>query len=290
MASHAQDPLEIAFLHCEALLREGDKDRYLANLFAPAAFRADLFALHAFGLEIASVRERVRDPLPGEVRLQWWRDALQGEGRRLVGAHPVAAALLDVVARRALPIKPLIDLIDARVFDLYDDPMPTVLDLEGYAGETASSLMQLSAMVLADGQVPPTADVAGHMGVAVAITGLLRALPIHASRGQIYVPIEVLARHGVTAEAVTAGKDSPGLRAALAEMRALARHHIEAAGLLVGKIPPEVMPAFLPAALCRLYLDRMDAVDGDPFRSRVDVPQWRRQWTLWRSARRARKI
>lgn len=75
------EPLAFAFSHCESLVREGDRDRYFATLFAPAAFRPHLFALAAFSLTIARVRDAVTNPIAGEIRLQWWRDALQGEAR-----------------------------------------------------------------------------------------------------------------------------------------------------------------------------------------------------------------
>ena len=121
--------LPAAYAHCAALVREHDQDRYIACLYAPEAQRPALFALYAFSHEIARVRALVSEPLPGEVRLQWWRDLLEGEPKGEAQAHPVAAALLDAVARYRLPIAPLTGLIEARVFDLYDDPMPSLSDL-----------------------------------------------------------------------------------------------------------------------------------------------------------------
>ena len=71
-----------AFAHCEALVRAADRERFLTALFAPADRRNALFALYAFNIEIARVREAVREPLAGEIRLQWWSDALRGLGPR----------------------------------------------------------------------------------------------------------------------------------------------------------------------------------------------------------------
>ena len=71
--------MQTHFEHCAALVREADRDRYLATLFAPAEHRDALFALYAFNVEIARVRELAREPLPGEIRLQWWREVLSGE-------------------------------------------------------------------------------------------------------------------------------------------------------------------------------------------------------------------
>src|ERR1700755_177415 len=88
-----QDP----YAHCEAVVRAADKDRFLAALFAPAERRRHLFALYGFNGEVSRVRELAREALPGEIRLQWWRDVLGGDARGEVSANPVAAALLDTI-------------------------------------------------------------------------------------------------------------------------------------------------------------------------------------------------
>ena len=270
-----------AYPHCEALVRDGDRDRYLATLFAPADKRPALFALYAFSQECARVRETVATSLPGEIRLQWWRDALQGEARGDVKANPVAAALDDTITRYRLPRQALVDLVDARVFDLYDDPMPSVNDLEGYCGETSSVLIRLAAMILADGADPGAADAAGHAGVAYAVTGLLRAFPWHARRGQVYVPAEILDRHGVARDQLVAGQGGPGLLAALTEMRALARTHLDRARAPRTSVTGTIAPAFLPTALVPLYLGAMERPDYDPYKTVVDASPWRKQLALW---------
>jgi 15-cis-phytoene synthase len=280
----ADSGANFAFSHCESLVREGDPDRYWASLYAPADRRPYLHALYAFNFEVARIREAVREALVGEIRLQWWRDALQGEARGDVRSNPVAAALDDTIVKFRLPRQALVDLIDARVFDLYDDPMPSLNDLEGYCGETSSSLIRLSSMVLAAGRDPGSADAAGHGGVAYAITGLLRAFPWHARQGQVFVPADILARHGVVRDDIVTGRGGPGLRAALADMRAVARRHLDQVRTLRGTVTAEADPAFRPLALVEPYLGQMERRDYDPFRTPVDLPQWRRIWALWRGA------
>src|SRR3712207_4274556 len=148
MASPPVSPADPAwdYAACEGLVRDNDPDRFYAALFAPAGKRAHLFALYAFSLEIARVREAVSEPMPGEIRLQWWRDALQGEARGDVRANPVAAAIDQTIVRYRLPRSALVALVDARVFDLYDDAPPTITDLEGYCGETSSVLIRLASL------------------------------------------------------------------------------------------------------------------------------------------------
>ncbi|KQO70416.1 MULTISPECIES: phytoene/squalene synthase family protein [unclassified Methylobacterium] len=279
--------LDFAFGHCEALVKAGDPDRYFATLFAPASARPHLFALIAFSLTIARTREAASNPMAGEIRLQWWRDALQGEARGDVKANPVAAALDDAIVKRKLGRQPFVDLIDARVFDLYDDPMPRVNDLEGYCGETASALIRLGGLVLCDGAEPGGAAAAGHAGVAYGITGLLRSLPWHARGGQVYLPADILKTYGVTREDVVTGRGGPGLVHACADLRALARRHLAAYAAARGTIAPAARAAFLPVALVEPYLAAMERPGYDPLNTLIEIPRWRRLWRLWRASRGA---
>jgi 15-cis-phytoene synthase len=275
------EKLAADYAHCDALLKRDDRDRWLAGLFLPAALRLHVNALYAFSLEIARVPERITEPMLGEIRFQWWREVLAGEGG--AEGHPVAAALLDTVARFGLPRDKFVSLIDARLFDLYDAPMPSVAALETYAKATAASLFQLAATIL--DPAAEIADAAEHAGIAYAITGLLRALPWHAVGGQVYVPEDVLDRNGALVEAVQAGISSPALFGALAELRALARRHLKEFKTLRAAHAGAAPAAFLPTALCAAYLRQMEKRGYDPFTTRVALPHWRRQWILWRAAR-----
>jgi phytoene synthase len=274
-----------AYSHCQQIVHEADKDRFFATLFAPAEYRDSLFALYAFNCEVSRVRELAREPLPGEVRLQWWSEVLSGERGREALANPVAAALLDTIKRHDLPIQPLADLIEARIFDLYDDPMQTLADLEVYAAKTSSVLFDFAARILNSGGEEPNSDLSLHAGIADAVTGLLRTFPRHAARRQLYVPLEILDRHKARTEDIFAGQATAELRVALAEMRSHARRHLAAASELIATAPAAILPGFLPLALIRPLLARMDQRDYDPF-AIIEIPQWRRQWTLWRAARR----
>jgi phytoene synthase len=265
------------------LVRTTDKDRFLATLFAPAEHRGALYALYAFNAEVARVRDIAREPLPGEIRLQWWIDVLRGERGGEAAANPVAAVLLQTIERHDLSVAALGDLVEARLFDLYDDPMATLADLEDYAVKTSSALITLAAQILGAN----ADEIARPAGIAYAIAGLLRAFPLHAARRQLYVPIEVLARHGVNAEDVFARTAKAGLRDALAELRGHARVQLEAVGKLVPGAPAALIPALLPLSVARLQLDQME--NSDPF-DPPEVPQWRRQWRMWRAARNASRI
>ena len=281
--------MQDAFAHCEALVRAADKDRFLATLFAPAEHRAALFALYAFNVEITRVREVAREPVAGEIRLQWWSDVLEGVGRGEIEAYPEAAALRASVARYRLPAERLDALIAARRFDLYEEPMATVADLEAYAEGASSTLIALAAQILSDGKEPDIAALGHHAGIAHAIAGLLKAFPAHAARGQLFVPLDILQRHGACRQDVAGGQATDALRAALGELRDRARDHLRQARELIAVAPPAIMPALLPVALAGPTLARMERRGYDPFVP-VEIPLWQRQWFIWRAARRPARI
>jgi phytoene synthase len=281
--------MQQAFAHCEALVRAADRDRFLATLFAPRERRGALFALYAFNVEIARVREVVRDPVAGEIRLQWWSDVLAGDGRGEIEAHPVASALRASVARYGLPPERLQTTISARRFDLYDEPMATLADLEAYADGASSSLIALAAQILNGDGASDIDALSDHAGLAHAIAGLLKAFPFHAARGQLFVPLELLERHGADREDVRIGRATPQLRSALADLRDSARRHLRQAQDMARTVSPDAMPALLPVALAGATLARMERGDYDPFVP-VEIAPWRRQWLIWRAARRPSRI
>jgi phytoene synthase len=260
---------------CLAKLRDSDRDRYLACLLSPPDTRGALAALYAFNAELARIRDLVHEPLPGEVRMQYWRDLLEGNAHGATEANPVASALLSAIDVHRLPRQTLVDMIDARIFDLYDDPIETRVSLEGYAGETASALIQLASLVLGPDEAAGSAEAAGHAGVAQAIAGLLLLMPLHRHRGQVYVPLEILAATGLDRDTFLAGRDTARISAAIEAFAGLGRDHL-ARARGVG-ISPVVFPAFLPAALADDVLLKAQKTGAAIFERSLQQSQWRRQ-------------
>lgn len=269
-----------------ASLRAADIDRYLALLLMPAAVRDDLLVLFLFNAEIAAVRDRVREALPGEIRLQWWQDMVSGNRQEEARAHPVASALLEVIERRNLPVEPLTAMCEARVFDLYDDPMPNRTSYEGYAGETASALLQMSAFVLDPTAATRTSTASGHAGVAQAVAGHLMMLPITQARGQVFIPGDLLSATGLSRDSFLAGADRGRSANAIRAFAGFGREHLGKARAALAEVPPAVKPAYLPVALVEAVLDRAEKKAADCLSETARLPQWRRQWQLWRAARR----
>ena len=270
---------------CADLVRSHDFIRYASTLFVAPDRRRALLALYAFNVEIARVREQVSQPLPGEIRLQWWTDMLADQGRGSAGGNPVAAELKRAIDQFLLPVEPLSRLIEEHQFDLYNDPMPTMAALEGYLTDTASALFALAARIAGS----PTAEVehmARHAGLAQGFTDVISALPRDASRRQLFLPQQLLESSGSNMDEVFSGQATPRIRAALDQLIAEARQHLETSLALLSDVPREIAPVFLPLAVVRRESERISRPDADPFRphvrSRLSI-----LWTLWRASRSA---
>ena len=268
---------------CADLVRSHDFARYAATLFVPAIERRALLAVYAFNVEISRVREQVSQPLPGEMRMQWWTDLLDGAGHGGVEGNPVAAELLTAIRDFRLPVEPLSRLIDEHQFDLYNDPMPSMAALEGYVTDTSSALFTLAARIAAR---PSEAidHLARHAGLAQGLVQVISALPLDAARRQLFVPLQLLESHGSGAEEVYSGKQTPKVRAAIDQLVGEAQGHLTTAFDLLADVPPEVRPVFLPLAMVEHDLQRMSRADNDPFMPHTTSRFWT-LWTLWRASR-----
>lgn len=263
---------------CLATLRDTDRDRYLACLLSPADRRNALAALYAFNAEIARIRDSVREALPGEVRMQWWRDLLEGSPHGDSQSHPVASALLDTIERYRLPRPVLSNMIEARIFDLYDDPFEDRNALEGYAGETASALIQLASLVLSPEEAAASAEAAGHAGVAQAMAGMMLLMPLHRRRGQVYIPADMLSAVGLDRETFLEGTDRQRIGIAIELFAAHALDHIEKARR--ARISGNIFAAYLPVAISGPVITAARKAGAGVFEGEVQLSQLRRQWLL----------
>ena len=246
-------------------LRRLDRDRFVLSLFAPEAARPDWHALFAFNLEIARVRELVREPMLGRIRLQWWRDIIAGLYDGASGSeHPAAAALGGAIRRHGLSRALFDGLLDAREQDLDPAPPDDVATLEDYAAGTSANLQLLALEMLGQGGSEPARQAARHVGIAWALVGLLRAFPYHAATGRIALPFDLLDAHQVEVEPILSGKPPREPLAKLGrELAELAAGHLAQARALRRQVPRPAVVALLPASLAELYLRRLRAVGWD---------------------------
>lgn len=277
----SSDPITFATQH----LRTHDFDWYAALQFAPTQKRGACVALFAYVAEVARVRSLVSDPMPGEIRLQWWRDTLTGTSHGAVEANPLAAAILEAIDAYKLPTASLLAVLDARTFDLYDDAMPSMVDFEGYAGEGLSGPMSLAASVLTGDSRARFADVAGHGGVALMAARVLEEFPTWAKRGQCLLPADMMAEHGLVREALTECKPGKELAAALRAFAAYGAGHLAKAKAAQSQTEPLATPVWLSLALAEKTFQTAATWASDPFAKPLTAARWRRLYWLWRASK-----
>jgi phytoene synthase len=155
----------------DASLRRTDPDRWLSSRFiGDPAQRADVVALYALDHELAHVARAAREPLMAEIRLTWWREAIEelfaGKAPR---GHPVLQALSGAIPRRTLAPAPFEAMIDARVQALDAETFASVATLENHIDATSGAVMALAIAVLGDRDafdLRPAAQAWGLTGLA----------------------------------------------------------------------------------------------------------------------------
>ncbi len=254
-----------------ATAREGEPDRYLAALLAPPPARAGLLALAAFASELARIPLLVtREPAMGEIRLQWWRDALE-QPQSARSGHPVADAVRDAAVRYGLPRALLHDMIDARSADLQREPLADDLALANHLWDSEGVLFALAGRVLGAPGDGPVVSAAAASARAYGLARLLVGLPHALARGRVPLPLARLEAAGVRPADLTAGTASPALDGVLADLRAEARRNHEAGRQHVAKLPRAVRVAFLPLALVRPYLRALERAGRHPLREPAEI-------------------
>lgn len=244
---------------CLGELKAHDHSRFLSVLFAPVDRRAGLAALYAFNLEIAKTRGVVREPIMGQIRLQWWRDAIEEifEGKP-VRKHQVVQPLAEAIARYSLPRASLERIIDAREADLEPHPPGTLEAFIAYVGDTAGELGALAAQIL--GTNPERARTAAE---AYGFAGLLLAIPFRASAGRIDLPLDKIAEHGLTARDIRDATHQENLPPLIADMSKLASTRLTG---LKGFQARRGFTGLLPAVLARRELQRLERAGWNPFK------------------------
>jgi NADH dehydrogenase [ubiquinone] 1 alpha subcomplex assembly factor 6 len=261
-----------------AIVRLHDRDRFQTAIFAPLAAREALFSLYAFNYEIARVRESVREPMLGRIRLQWWREAIEAA---YTGAtprqHEVVEPLTAVIRERGLSRAHFERLIDSRERDLDPSPPATLAELKDYAEGSSAPLIQLALEILG-AALPAAVTAATEIGIAYALAGLIRAMPVHARTGRMMMPDDIAAEAGLDPKDYAEMRATPALRRVVETIARAAEDHLAAARGLRGRLPKRALPALLPARIVTSALKRLEQAGFDPFSGAGDsdpLQSWR---------------
>jgi phytoene synthase len=243
--------------YCHSEVRKHDPERYFATLFAPAEARDHILSLYAFDGELKRVRSSVSTPLLGEIRLQWWADAVDGLYQDAVRAHPVIQALAATVRAAGLPREPLAAIVEAYFTDLAEEDRRTPDDIARFARGTTGALARVVAGILADDRA--AADRAETAGTAWGIVEFARSVPRR--------------------------PDPTGhLKNAVPALCVLAEKHIGELRVAGGRLPRSCLPVFLTTPLAARYLKGFKGNDFAPAALVAEMTVPRMLLTLYTAA------
>jgi len=223
-----------------ALVRRHDPDRFLTALFAPPDRRDALLALYAFNHELARAREVVSKPPLALIRLQWWREVVEGAVRRHEVADPLSDAIMDGMLARA----DLLAIIAAREIEA-EPSIATLAEWRDYVLAGAGGVAVAAGRLLG----APEPEALRPLGAAYGVAGIVRSVRLLAARGRCLLPEDLLHTQGLSAEAAIAAPDAPPVRAVLREL-------VEEGQALLAqgsgvRLPRGAVAAALPAVLAR---------------------------------------
>jgi phytoene synthase len=249
----------------------GEPDRYLAALLAPARARIGLLALAAYAAELGNVPRLVRrEAAMGEIRLQWWRDALELPRAERTG-NPITDALREAMFAHALPRALLREVIEARASDLHAEAIADDEALRHELWKSEGALFALAGRILARNSEPSLDAAAAASGHAYGLARRLLRLPSALSRGRVALQQTRLTAAGMAPDELLRGEGGDRIGGLLAELRAQARASLVAARQHVAQLSPHTRIGFLPLALVEPYLRALDRQRGDPLRQETGI-------------------
>jgi phytoene synthase len=208
-------------------LRMEDYDRYLISLRLPRAVQPALWAVQAFNLELAKIAPTVSEAMLGQIRLQWWREAIDKiASGKTPRQHDVTLAVAKAMQEYALPLPLLHRMIDARAQELTPTPFADIAELLGYLGDTAGILCHLHSHIsLGRALDDDETQQARRIGQRWGVIGIIRALPWHTRQGLCFIPQSLLQQHGLSQDTVLSPKHKDNLNALVQSLLAASPLH-----------------------------------------------------------------
>lgn len=257
--------------------RTHDYDRYLSALLAPQESCDDLIILAAYLGEIRRIPLIAHDAAIGEIRLQWWRDALAAGTS---SGHPVLGALLDVAHRRSLAPDLLAAPLEGISRELYEDGIRDAREVRLYAEETEGAALRLGLAVLGGEGDRDAGRLIEPAGRALALTRLALTLPQHLAFGRLVLPADY-AGAPRDPRGLDAAEARDATRALLASLAAEATSALaEFRGAQV-RLRKGLFTVFLPVSLVAPYLAAVLAPERDVLSNVADISPLSRVIRLW---------
>ncbi|CAK9807401.1 NADH dehydrogenase (ubiquinone) complex I, assembly factor 6 [Anthophora plagiata] len=255
-------------VYCLELVRKHDYENFLCTLFLSYETRAVAFAIRAFNVEVAQVRDQVNDYKIGEMRLKFWIDALNNIYKGSSPQNPIMLELHEILQKYSLSKHYFKRLIDIRSEKLCDYSFNDMTAIERYAEYSNSSIYYL--LLEAHGVTNINADhAASHMGKAHGIINLIRSVRYNAAKRINMLPQDILMKYGVSTEAVLQGQSSKELQNVIYDVASYAKLHLDTVISLKSNLGKETSLIFLPIICLQKYLEELRRVDFNIFDAKL---------------------
>jgi phytoene synthase len=270
--------------YCQQRAAASGSSFYYSFLFLPPQRRRAITALYAFCREVDDVVDEVSDPAVARSKLAWWRTEISAV---FAGTpqHPVARALVPVVAAFPLPEAHFQTVIDGMAMDVDGTRYLEFADLESYCHRVAGVVGLLAAEIFGTTQAA-TRGYARDLGIAFQLTNIIRDVGEDARRGRIYLPQADLARHGISASGLLQQRGNDAFRALMAEQVTRARGWYRRA---MDQLPAEdrsaQRPGLIMAAIYRALLEEIEREQYAVLDQRIALTPLRKLWIAWKTSR-----
>ena len=266
--------------YCQDKSAASGSSFYYSFLFLPRDKRRAITALYAFCREVDDIVDECKDPEVARSTLNWWR----GQVTEIYGGkpqHPVALALVPVVAQFNLPQEHLLEIIDGMEMDLDQPRYNDFKSLQLYCYRVASVVGLLSVEIFgySDRQ---TLKYAHDLGIAFQLTNIIRDVGEDARRNRIYLPMDEMQKFNVTAADILNARDSENFQKLMAfQIERAQRYYQQAEALLPAVDRKNQRTGLIMAAIYRATLNEVVASGCHVLNERISLTPLRKLWLAW---------
>jgi len=268
--------------YCRQKAAQSGSSFYYSFLFLPQERRRAITALYAFCREVDDAVDEPSDASAARAALEWWR----GEVARLfAGApqHPVTRALAPWVEPYGIRQSQLAEIMDGLEMDLTQTRYLDFAGLKLYCRRVAGAVGELSASIFGYSNAR-TLEYADRLGLAFQLTNIIRDVGEDARKNRVYLPIDELKEHGVTAaEIIDARHTENFLRLMRFQAERARRCYEEALALLPAEDRHAQRPGLVMAAIYRTLLDEIEDDGFRVLKQRTALTPVRKLWIAWRT-------
>ncbi len=266
--------------YCRQKAAQSGSSFYYSFLFLPEERRRAITALYAFCREVDDVVDDCSDAATARATLAWWRQELAAAYHGSP-QHPVARALADVAPRYNLVEARLAEIIDGMEMDLDYNRYPDFPTLRQYCHRVAGVVGLLSAEIFGY-QDRRTLDYAANLGLAFQLTNIVRDVGEDARRNRIYLPLDEIQRHGVSAEEIVHARETDAFRRLMEfQIERALDYYREAFTLLPAADRRAQRAGIIMAAIYRTLLEEIRRDGCRVLTRRTSLTPVRKLWIAW---------